>query len=197
MTTANTLTLYTTPILMRQYVLTYPLLEVATLLVTILACIMVPTASRDLAVRPPPPREMRVSSQALADVRHLLVTTENPESSTNSHLDFERCSALHNAIVKHGWVASGHDIADLQHIYEWPPSDEIFLHKARERLHPDVIEMLKRCIDPGPEGDTFFRFLQGMPKDEAWWEWTEGHDEDWIQLYMASLDTSDTGIAVV
>ena len=83
MTTANTLTLYTTPILMRQYVLTYPLLEVATLLVTILACIMVPTASRDLAVRPPPPREMRVSSQALADVRHLLVTTENPEGANS------------------------------------------------------------------------------------------------------------------
>ena len=104
---------------------------------------------------------------------------------------------MHNAIVKHGWVASGHDIADLKGRYEWPPSDELFLHKAQERLHPDVIEMLKRCIDPGLEGGTFFRFLQGMPKDEAWWEWTEGHDEDWIQLYMASLDTSETGIAVV
>lgn len=182
---------------MRQYLLAYPFLEVTPLLVTILSCIMVPAAFRDSAVRPPPPRDMRVSSQALADVRHLLVTVENPESSTDSHLDFERCSALHNAIVKHGWVASGHDIADLQDVYEWPPSDKVFLHKAQERLHPDVIEMLKRCIDPGPEGGTFFRFLAGMPKDETWWEWTEGHDEDWIELYMASLDTSDTGIAVV
>jgi len=182
---------------MRQYLLAYPFLEVTPLLVTILSCIMVPAAFRDSAVRPPLPRDMRVSSQALADVRHLLVKVENPESSTDSHLDFERCSALHNAIVKHGWVASGQDIADLQDVYEWPPSDKVFLHKAQERLHPDVIEMLKRCIDPGPEGGTFFRFLAGMPKDETWWEWTEGHDEDWIQLYMAVLDTSDTGIAVV
>ena len=30
-----------------------------------------------------------------------------------------------------------------------PPSDDIFLHKAQERLHPAVIEMLKRCIDLG------------------------------------------------
>lgn len=182
---------------MRQYILTYPCLEVATLLVTILCCIMVPAAFRDSVVKLPPRRDVRVSSQALADVRHLLVTVENPKSSTDSHLDFERCSALHNAIVKHGWVASGHDIADLQNIYEWPSSDEVFLHKAQERLHPDLIEMLKRYIDPGPEEGTFFRFLQGMPKDEAWWKWMESYNEDWIQLYMASLDTSDTGIAVV
>lgn len=72
-----------------------------------------------------------MSSQALADVRHLLVTVENPESSTDSHLDFERCSALHNAIVKHGWVASGHDIADLQNIYEWPPLTKSFFTKLK------------------------------------------------------------------
>jgi hypothetical protein len=126
---------------------------------------------------------MSVSSEVLAEVRHLLVTIGNPESSTNEHLDFERCSALHNAIVKHGWVASGRDLADYQ--------------EACERLHPDVIEMLKRCIDPGPEAGDFFRFLAGMPKGRLWWEWTEDYDEDWIQMYMASLDTSETGVAVM
>lgn len=95
---------------MRQYILTYPCLEVATLLVTILCCMMVPAAFRDSVVKLPPRRDVRVSSQALADVRHLLVTVGNPKSSTDSHLDFERCSALHNAIVKHRWVASGHDM---------------------------------------------------------------------------------------
>jgi len=159
--------------------------------------IMVLAALTDSPIRPPEPRDMSVSSQALAEVRHLLVTTENPESSTSENLDFERCSALHNAIVKHGWVASGRDIADLQEVYEWPPADESFLPKAQERLHSDVIELLKRCIDPGVEGGHFFRFLAGMPKDEAWWKWTEDCDEDWIQLYMASLDTSETGVAVM
>jgi hypothetical protein len=42
-----------------------------------------------------------------------------------------------------------------------------------------------------------FRFLAGMPKGRLWWEWTEDYDEDWIQMYIASLDTSETGVAVV
>ena len=102
---------------------------------------------------------MYISSQALTEVRHLLVTDENPESSTNDHLDSERCSALHNAIVKHGWVASGHDLADLREVYEWDPANKLFHQETHERLHPDVIEMLKRCIDPGPEAGDFFSLL--------------------------------------
>jgi hypothetical protein len=158
---------------------------------------MVSAGFKQSAIRPPSPRDMFVSSEALAEVRHLLVTIENPESSTNEHLDFERCSALHNAIVKHGWVASGRDLADLEEVYEWAPSSKFFDQEACERLHPDVIELLKRCIDPGPEAGDFFRFLAGMPKGRLWWEWTEDYDEDWIQMYIASLDTSETGVAVV
>ena len=175
----------------------HPSLEYAILLTTILACSMARASLDGSSIRPSPPRDMTVSSQALTEVRHLLVTAENPESSTEEHLDFERCSALHNAIVKHGWVAGGHDFADLQETYEWPPADECFRREALDRLHPDVIDFLKRCIDPGPGAGSFFRFLAGMPKDQVWWEWTQEYDEDWIQMYMASLETSETGIAVV
>lgn len=61
-TTVNTLTPYATRTLMRQYLLACPCLEVATVLVTILSCIMVPAAFRDSVVRPPPRRDMRVFS---------------------------------------------------------------------------------------------------------------------------------------
>lgn len=40
------------------------------------------------------------------DVRHLLVSDENP-AREEGDLDYKRCAALHNAIVKHGWTASG------------------------------------------------------------------------------------------
>lgn len=50
---------------------------------------------------------MIVSSQPLDEVCHLKVTPTNRESDSSDHLDFERCAALHNAIVKHTWVATG------------------------------------------------------------------------------------------
>ena len=61
-TTVNTLTPYITLTLMLQNLLAYPFfsLEVATLLVTILSCAMIPAALRDSVERPPPPRDMTV-----------------------------------------------------------------------------------------------------------------------------------------
>lgn len=52
-----------------------------------------------------------IVSEALEEVRHLRVSEACPVTSTNGHLDFERCAALHNATVKHGWVASGQETA--------------------------------------------------------------------------------------
>jgi hypothetical protein len=56
---------------------------------------------------------VRLTSEPLEAVRHLRVDSKNLETSTNDGLDFERCSALHNAIVKHAWQAEGYHLADL------------------------------------------------------------------------------------
>lgn len=52
-------------------------------------------------------------SSPLEDVKHLKVSDINLPTSSPDGLDFDRCSALHNAIVKHQWQASGRDPATL------------------------------------------------------------------------------------
>ena len=42
-----------------------------------------------------------ITPQPLDEVRHLRVTPANPKTSSNGRIDFERCDALHNAIVTH------------------------------------------------------------------------------------------------
>jgi hypothetical protein len=68
-------------------------------------------------------RPARLTSEPLEAVRHLRVSIDNPETSTNEGLDFERCSALHNAIVEHAWQAEGCDLADLPTTTWWRRSD--------------------------------------------------------------------------
>lgn len=55
----------------------------------------------------------RLCSRPLADIEHLKVSNKNPPSNSEDGLDFDRCSAFHNAIVKHRWQASGYYLATL------------------------------------------------------------------------------------
>lgn len=74
-----------------------------------------------------------ISSEALYEVNHLRVSGESPATSTSDHLDFERCAALHNAIIKHGWIAGGRDWADMPAHPLW--TDETVPSGAQEHLH--------------------------------------------------------------
>jgi hypothetical protein len=48
----------------------------------------------------------QTTSSAIAKVRSLKVTAENPPCDDLDDLDFHRCATLHNTIVEHGWTAS-------------------------------------------------------------------------------------------
>jgi hypothetical protein len=46
-----------------------------------------------------------LSLEPIEAIEHLKVSFNNPETSTDDGLDFELCSALCNAIVRHAWQA--------------------------------------------------------------------------------------------
>ena len=140
---------------------------------------------------------MIVTSDPLEEVRHLHVTAENPVSSTNEHLDFERCAALHSAIVKHAWVARGRDLADLDQAKRvWPPADPAVLKEAQERLHPDLIGFLERALHWNDGFSNFFHFTGGLAMNELWWQSTDDDDGDCIMLYVSNNDASPRGSAI-
>ncbi|KAH0175194.1 hypothetical protein KCU67_g370, partial [Aureobasidium melanogenum] len=105
------------------------------------------------------------------DVRHLLVSHDNP-AREEGDLDYERCAALHNAIVEHGWTASGRSPDNPPMVTAWE-KDPHGWEQDIDRLHPSMIEFLKRAYDTNlPETEPiydfvsreykFFYFLEGL-----------------------------------
>lgn len=85
-----------------------------------------------------------IVSGTLEEVRHLRVSEACPVTSTDEHLNFERCAALHNAVVKRGWVAGQQERAAMPAHPVW--TDETVPKGAQDRLHLDVIECIKCCL---------------------------------------------------
>ena len=83
----------------------------------------------------------------LEEVRNLRVDEAHPPTSNANGMDFERCSALHNAIIKHTWSATGHELSDLPQI-TWTQIEYHIPHLAEveSRLHSSVFEFLKRAL---------------------------------------------------
>lgn len=132
-----------------------------------------------------------VSSKALDEIRHLRVSADNPITSTDEHLDFERCAALHNAIVKHAWEAGGQDPATIPARPVW--TEESIPQRAPDRLHPDLIEYAKRCLSI--HGWNFFHFSGALNPDVNIWEWIE--EEDPITLYISNDSSGLSGASIL
>ncbi|KAK4956608.1 hypothetical protein LTR10_006135 [Elasticomyces elasticus] len=95
-------------------------------------------------------------SQALESVSHLLVTPGNPPRDVDG-LDHERCAALHNAIFKHGWTASGRAAEDF--IPQTRPYVELFPQVLQDdRLQPSTLAFLQlaRALPMGHEVNLFY-----------------------------------------
>jgi hypothetical protein len=94
-----------------------------------------------MAMQPALPIRSRTKFPQIDQIRHLLVTASNPPSSTSATgLGYERCTALHNAIVKHGWQASGRALADLPMTAWWDaPQNSEHLEGLEQILHPSVV----------------------------------------------------------
>ncbi|KAH0032614.1 hypothetical protein KCU78_g2606, partial [Aureobasidium melanogenum] len=105
------------------------------------------------------------------EVRDHLVSPDHP-ARDEGDLDYERCAALHNAILKYAWTASGRSLEDLPLITCWEAdADEWELDL--DRLHPSMVEFLKRAYSTElPETESlhngtsteykFFYFLEGL-----------------------------------
>jgi len=141
---------------------------------------------------------MIITSAPLEQVRALR-TNETPETSTSEDLDFERCSALHNAIVKHAWTAYGYDLADMPEDTVWSLSTtQENLAEMQHRVSPSVQEFLKRILlppsfpFPNHGINHFFYFLGGLTGHGTLWDMTESVDENHLGIYWTSSDFSST-----
>ena len=104
------------------------------------------------------------------DVRDQLVSDDNP-ARDEGDLDYERCAALHNAIVKHGWIASGRSLEELPLTTCWGADEEGWEGYA-DRLQPSMIEFLKRAYDTDlPDTEPLY---ECMPRDYKFFYLLEG-----------------------
>lgn len=102
-------------------------------------------------------------SSAIAGIQSLKVTVETPPRDDLDGLDFQRCAALHNAILEHGWTASGRPTADMPETTWWAHhSDSPERNDTASRLHPSVIEFLKRAYHFNEDDFNFFHYLTGL-----------------------------------
>ncbi|KAF2224593.1 hypothetical protein BDZ85DRAFT_104354 [Elsinoe ampelina] len=76
------------------------------------------------------------------------VSDDNPPSSNASEgLDFERCSKLHNALVRYAWEASGYDLAEMPERTWWEEDENAdSLATIETTVHTTVQEYLKRTL---------------------------------------------------
>lgn len=135
------------------------------------------------------PTDSRVTSifENLDAIDGWRVSVENPPRTDIEGMDAERCAALHNAILSHGWVASGRLAADFPRTTWWQAqvTDEN-VEVLTERLHASVVEFLKRSYDV-PEEVHFFYYLPGLNSAQGMLEDWLGHfDEgDSVTLYVS------------
>ncbi|RMZ85694.1 hypothetical protein DV736_g6557, partial [Chaetothyriales sp. CBS 134916] len=120
------------------------------------------------------------------------ITVQNPVRQIDG-LDHERCAALHNLILEHGWQQSGRELDDLDRRTWWD------LHEASVDpaiINDDVISFLKVAQEGYAEaspGHCFQRYLAGLSlPDQLHNNVMYGPDEDdsnkrrYITLYMAN-----------
>lgn len=115
------------------------------------------------------------------------VTAENPVRGVDG-LDWERCSALHNLIVRLGWASSGNPETEMPRTTWWQnyvPSPD-FEDEWPQRLSPSVKLFLQAAFVTPPDQEFFF-YAAGLsspfPLDLGMF-WRSWGDEDMIRLYQ-------------
>ena len=136
-------------------------------------------------------------SVAIEDVSDHRVNDTNPPREDTDGLDHQRCAALHNAIVKHGWIASGH-LADTSPTSVWWDIQEVAARDAMaRRLHASVINFLKAAISPtqrsnGLDASDFFYYLAGFRSAATPHGLLFKEDEEDPDRYLTMYGTTQT-----
>lgn len=108
-------------------------------------------------------------SLALERVTEHLVTESNPPRHDLDGMDSSRCIALHNAILEHGWVASGRTAEDFA--TSTRPWWHVYGESAEVgRFHPSLRTFLEGArVVPGdyrPETSLFYN-VRGLHHPET------------------------------
>lgn len=101
----------------------------------------------------------------LPSVDGLLVTADNPARADLSRMDYERCAALHNYLVRYAWVSEGRPLASLHGNNTFFTTHGAVAEDLRPRLHPSLAAFLATAILPpadGPEPAPFFFWASGL-----------------------------------
>jgi hypothetical protein len=150
-----------------------------------------------------PERPLRLAAKLLEDIKHLKVSNSNPPTSTNEALDVDRCSALHNAIIKYQWEASGRDLAALSQ-KTWWDSEQFAdqLDEVGKNLPECLVEFLQRALHPKthlapdiPAGNMFY-LSPGLAAPQTLWRelGEEMGDGYRVALYLTDYEISDPTI---
>ena len=138
---------------------------------------------------------------AIDEVAHLRVTALQPPTSTVDGMDFERCAALHNAIVRHAWTASGYLANDIPQTTWWQyfssaeRINQIDMEEFSESLDSSVRGFLERVLylthySERPNTASFLAHLPGLnPPYEMFVSFQDAReaDPDGIYAYTITL----------
>ncbi|KAF2141917.1 uncharacterized protein K452DRAFT_332619 [Aplosporella prunicola CBS 121167] len=129
---------------------------------------------------------MASSFESIAQWR---VTPDNPPREIDG-LDSERCAALHNFVVQHGWNSYHGTPVDLNTLSSWWTIWGNDAESLRPKLHPSLVDFLQRAyVTPWKSGLSFFTYLHGLNGvGEFWFHDVFGEPERTVTLYVTHTE---------
>ncbi|ROV90899.1 hypothetical protein VMCG_09974 [Cytospora schulzeri] len=141
-----------------------------------------------------------MDSSRLPNINNIpLVTSSNPARSDGT-FDYERCTTLHNFLVKYGWVGAGNLLRDLTHasFFEKHGDDA---EELRDRLQPQVTSFLTSIIIPE---ETFFIWVEGVSEPSEMLQAeqlipgeTDISPDRYLVLYSTNPGLGEHGVGVI
>jgi hypothetical protein len=112
------------------------------------------------------------------------VTPENPVREMGDGMDWERCAALHNLIVRLGWTVGDKPETEMPRRTWWQShiTNQALEDEWSRRLSPSLVLFLQAAFDMPPD-QNFFYYVGGLT-------WPEGlfiqdHEDEGIMcLYQ-------------
>ena len=152
------------------------------------------------------PRVPLISSAPIGAVSHLRVHEAQPPTSTNQGLDFERCAALHNAILQHGWASTGRKLDEMPRTTWW----ETYVGEGADGDTQDILErlpaslhgFLKRAFllarfPDQPDDNSFFYGLVDLASPTQMFDVLGGFDEGHLCLYLTDDRLSEVLVGMM
>ncbi|ETS74764.1 hypothetical protein PFICI_13248 [Pestalotiopsis fici W106-1] len=117
------------------------------------------------------------------------VTPDNPVRYTGS-LDVERCAALHNEILWHGWNKSGGRPEDFPGVNWYEQYRDDGAGDSRKRFSAPLAAFLDKALSTSNVAHSFFYHLSGLNAPSYMWDNHEWYQDDpdkyrYLTLYLA------------